>query len=160
MNQKGRVIAARIRQELDDLRPLIEKAQRGMRAAKLKSDDQDLYLDSVALNVHDFYCGMERILLHVAGTIDKVIPEGGQWHQELLQQMHTTVAGVRPSVLSSQAVDCLKEYLAFRHVVRNVYSFKFDAERITALVNKLPACYDLVARELSSFADWLESSGT
>lgn len=95
MTPKGRVIAARIRQELDDLRPLLEKVQRGVRAAKLKSEDHDLYLDAVALNIHDFYSGMERILLNGAGAIDGVIPEGSQWHQELLQQMHTSVAGMR-----------------------------------------------------------------
>lgn len=103
MNEKSRVVASRIRQELQDIRLIIGKCQRGMRAAKLTSQDQDLYLDSVALNLHDFYAGIERILRHIAGTIDKVVPAGNQWHQELLLQMHTGVRGLRPSVLSDQA---------------------------------------------------------
>lgn len=159
MNEKARVIAALIRRELQDLNPLIEKAQRGLRAAR-SSSDQDLYLDSVALNLHDFYTGIERILLHIAGTIDNVVPTGAQWHQELLQQMHIDVPGLRTSVLSDQAFECLKEYLAFRHVVRNVYTFKFDPERIAILVAKLPSCHDQLRKELDGFAARLESTNS
>lgn len=46
-----------------------------------------LYLDAVALNLHNFYNGIERILEIIATVIDKKIPEGDKWHQNLLQQM-------------------------------------------------------------------------
>jgi hypothetical protein len=157
VNEKTRTVAARIRQELQDLRHIIEKSRRGMKAARLASNDQDLFLDSVALNLHDFYSGVERTLQHIAAAIDNNVPGGSQWHQDLLLQMHTEVAGVRPPVLSDPAIECLKEYLAFRHVVRNVYTFTFDAERVAVLVDRLDVCYDLLAKDLNSFAEYLES---
>lgn len=56
-----------------------------------------------------------------------------------------------------EAIDCLKEYLAFRHVVRNVYTFKFDPDRIERLVEKLPPCFEMLKNQLQEFADKLDS---
>ena len=44
---------------------------------------------------------------------------------------------LRPPVLSSDFIELLDEYLRFRHVVRNVYTFSFDPERIGRLVKEL-----------------------
>jgi uncharacterized protein YutE (UPF0331/DUF86 family) len=142
-----------------ELSAVVEKCHRAMRTARVATEDQDLYLDSAALNLHDFYSGIERIFVHIASTIDRVVPTGNHWHQELLHQMRTDASGVRPAVLSGQAVECLKEYLGFRHVVRNVYTFKFDAERVAVLVDRLHACFERVDKELKVFADRLDAIG-
>lgn len=157
MSERFRLVAARVRQEIQDLYPVVDKCQRAMRIAKLATRDQDLYLDSAALNLHDFYSGVERILLHIAGAIDRVVPTGNHWHQELLLQMRTDAKGLRPAALSEESLECLKEYLAFRHVVRNVYTFKFDLDRIDRLVDKLPACFELLTKQLNAFAEQLEA---
>ena len=47
-------LAARIDQELDDLERVVARAERGIEAARQRPEDQDLYIDSVALNMHDF----------------------------------------------------------------------------------------------------------
>ena len=52
-------LVERIRSELVDLNRLVERAKEGLRRAQ-RSDD-DLYLDSVALNLHGFYAGLERL---------------------------------------------------------------------------------------------------
>ena len=68
---------------------------------------------------------------------------------------------VRPPVLTREAVQRLDEYLRFRHVVRNVYTFSFDPERIGRLVKELESVFEKVRQELFAFADFLEKvSGT
>jgi len=157
MKERYRLAAARIRQEMQDLHPIVEKCLRVMRTAKHVSQDQEIYLDSAALNLHDFYSGIERILLHIASLIDRTVPSGNRWHQELLNQVSINIKDLRPAVLTEEVNDCLKEYLAFRHVVRNVYTFKFDPDRIERLVEKLPGCFEMLKEQLQEFADKLES---
>ncbi|MEX1352793.1 MAG: hypothetical protein AB1Z31_34290 [Desulfobacterales bacterium] len=74
MNKKGAVLAGRIQAELRELKVLVERIELGMQKAKTQSDD--IYLDSVALNLHGFYSGVERLFKKIAGTIDATLPEG------------------------------------------------------------------------------------
>ena len=97
-----------------------------------------LYLDAVALNLHNFYNGIERILEIIATVIDKKIPEGDKWHQNLLQQMTKEISGIRPAVISINSYEYLNEYRRFRHLVRNIYAFELDADRLKVLIEKLP----------------------
>ncbi len=83
-------------------------------------DDEDLYLDAVALNLHNFYTGLERVLYHIAATLDEAVPESRDWHQELLKQMAEERPQIRPAVISEETRELLDEYLRFRHVVRNI----------------------------------------
>ncbi len=108
-----------------------------MAAARKRPEDQDFYLDSVALNLHDFYAGLERIFRYIASHVEQSVPTDGEWHRELLRQMNVEVPSVRPAVLSVESVQALDEYLRFQHVVRNVYTFNFDPERIERLVGQI-----------------------
>lgn len=153
------VVAARIRQELEDLAGVVERAGRAMSGAQERGEDQDLYLDSAALNLHDFYTGLERIFRQIAGVVDKSVPEGPEWHRDLLKQLGTDLPQVRPKVLSSGTIKALDEYLRFRHVVRNIYAFELEPERMKNLVGGLDRCFDHVKKELTAFAVFLENVG-
>lgn len=63
---------------------------------------------------------------------------------------------MRPAVLSKRTCDALDEYLRFRHVVRNIYAFEFDPERLGQLVQGLDAVFERVRRELEAFGGFLE----
>ena len=52
---------------------MVERIEQGMEKAKTQNDD--FYLDSVALNLHGFYSGVERLFEKIAGTIDGFVPE-------------------------------------------------------------------------------------
>jgi len=147
-------LAERIRSELVDLNRLVERAQEGLRRAQ-RSDD-DLYLDSVALNLHGFYAGLERLFKLTAAIVDGAMPQGANWHQILLQQMAAEVPGVRPAVISEEPRDSLDEYRGFRHVVRHVYTFSFDPVKVQKLVEQAPAVFAQLRVELLAFADFLE----
>jgi hypothetical protein len=147
-------LAARIRSECQDLDRVVERAQEGWRRAERSTDD--LYLDGVALNLHGFYAGLERMFELVATTIDGQVPTGEHWHQLLLEQMTFEVDGVRPAVISDETRQALGEYRGFRHIVRNVYTFKFDPAKVQRLVEGVSAVSTQVQTELLAFASFVE----
>lgn len=154
------VLAGRIRKELDDLERLVARANRAMNTARKNPQDTDLYVDSAALNLHDVYSGFERIFRQIAATVDGNMPTGSEWHRELLEQMGLDLPKVRPPVLTADSIQRLDPYLRFRHVVRNVYTFSFDPERIGKLVKELEMVFDQIRQELLAFAAFLEKVGT
>ncbi len=151
------VLAERIRKELDDLDRLVARANRAVSTAKKNPQDADLFLDSASLNLHDVYSGFERVFRQIAATVDGSVPTNAEWHRELLEQMALDLPKIRPPVLTREAIQRLDEYLRFRHVVRNVYTFSFDPERIGRLVKELEIVFEQVKQELSAFADFLET---
>jgi hypothetical protein len=147
-------LAKRLRTELDDLEQVVSRCERALRQSKLTSDD--LYFDSMALNVQGFYSGLERLFHLIASTIDGKVPRGEEWHKELLQQMRSQVSGLRPAVLSESTVKMLDEYRRIRHVVRVIYTHQLEHERLEELTNNLRPTHTAVRRELLAFADFLE----
>lgn len=155
MNKAGAMLSARILAELKELSTLVERIQEGWERSKLKSDDY--YLDGVALNLHGFYSGLERIFEKTASLIDGNVPSGANWHQELLNQMSIEIPGVRPAVISSELKDLLEDYRGFRHVVRNVYTYHLNPEKMEPLVAKLRKVFEQSDAELTAFARFLQS---
>ena len=147
-------LAGRIREELAELDRVAERAGTTMRKAKASGDDA--YWDAVALNLHGFYTGIERILESIAREVDGSVPRGPQSHRDLLMQMAAELPGRRPAVLSRACRECLEEYRAFRHLVRSVYAFSLRPQRLEELVQALPGCLDELKRDLAAFAVFLQ----
>ena len=147
-------LADRIRRECQHLAEVVDRAQKAWNRAQSLGDD--LYLDSVALNLHSFYAGLERLFEIAATTVDGEVPGGENWHQRLLEQMATEIAGVRPAVISNESRQMLDEYRGFRHVVRNVYAFRFDPVKVRPLVENSAHVYSHTRAELLAFADFVE----
>ncbi len=156
MIERYLVVAGRIRQELEELERVVARAERAIATARKRPEEQDLYLDAAALNLHDFYTGLERIFRHIAGLVDRSVPDGPEWHRELLKQLGTDLPTVRPKVISPGTAKALDEYLRFRHVVRNIYAFELDPERVETLIGRLRHCFEEVMAELTAFAGFLE----
>ncbi len=155
MTESYLAVAGRIRREVEQIEDVVDRAQ-AIWADVDPNRPADHRIDAVALNLHGFYAGLERVFKIVAERIDRTVPEGGSWHQELLEQMNTELNGVRPSVLSDDARKKLDRYRGFRHVVRNAHAFEFDPEQIDLLIKRLPNTADLVFRDLRAFADILD----
>lgn len=148
-------LANRILVQIPDLDRLSERALLSWSRAKESSDDEQLYLESVALNLHGFYSGLERIFELIAKHIDRTIPEGDMWHFELLQQMSKEIQEIRPAVISEGVVPSLDELRRFRHLVRNVYSFNLLPDKIELLVDDLSGLWSQVRAEVLAFAELL-----
>jgi hypothetical protein len=155
MKKGGSLLAARILSEFRELAVLVERAVQGLERAKKRNDDY--YLDGVALNLHGFYSGLERIFERIALAIDGSVPSGINWHRELLNQMAIEIPDVRPAVISSELEDNLEEYRGFRHVVRNVYSYRLNPEKIEGLVVRLKTVLEKAEIDIKGFANFLRS---
>jgi len=151
-------VAGRIRRELQELNQVVERVQhiwhQGISSAQRTGETY--YVDAVALNLHSFYAGIERLLEVIVDGIDQSKPSGANWHRDLLQQLTIEITGVRPAVLSLETRDRLDRYRGFRHVVRNVYTFNLDPQQIELLIQHLSVTMAAVTGELLAFADLLE----
>ena len=129
-------------------------AQEGWERARRSNDDY--YLDGVALNLHGFYSGLERIFSLIAETLDNSMPQGENWHLLLLEQMAREIPYVRPAVISQNVEKRLNEYRGFRHVVRNVYTYHFDPAKIGKLIKNAPDLFTQAKLEILAFAAFIE----
>jgi hypothetical protein len=98
MNADYNALSGRIVQTLLDLEQVVSRTEFLMN--KVQQSNDDGYLDGVALNLHSFYTGVERILEDIARTMEKSIPSGPTWHRDLLLQMSANMNSVRPAVIS------------------------------------------------------------
>ncbi|MCM1983013.1 nucleotidyltransferase domain-containing protein [Lyngbya confervoides] len=153
MNDQA-ILLGQIEQELEELKTLVQKTQSLLN--KLRATQDEDYIGTVALNLHSFYCGVERILKQIAQTIDRSVPDTADWHRQLLRQMAAPVRPVRPAVLRSETLAMLNDYCSFRHVVRNIYSFNLNLDRVDQLAAALPTCLTVLQADLEHFISTLE----
>ena len=106
-------------------------------------------------NVVNFYIGLENIFKRIAEEIDMMVPQGKDWHQDLLHQMAATHA-LRPPVISNETVETLIQLLKFRHLVRNIYGFESELEGIIENAQRVCGIYEILSTELKVFIEWLE----
>lgn len=156
MTEQIHHLANRIRSELKELERILLRVTKGWESAKRSSDD--LYVDSVALNLHGLYSGIEKLFELIAAKVDGKMPKGKNWHKLLLQQMTSEIHQVRPAVISENVNRLLDDYRGFRHIVRNVYTFMFDMSKMEKLVVEAPALFNQIKGELSAFAEFLDVS--
>ncbi|MGM0603994.1 MULTISPECIES: hypothetical protein [unclassified Halanaerobium] len=147
-------LISRIDDDLEELILLKNKIDRAWE--KYNMESEEFYLDSVALNLHGFYSGLEKIFLLIAREIDESVPEGGSWHQELLEQMAIKIKKIRPSIIDKNTKKILDEYRGFRHIVRNVYSYNYSAKKIKVLVEDLDENIDKIIGDIKRFLEFLE----
>lgn len=148
-------LAQRIRDEVLDLDRSVARASAAWERGKV-SADQDYYLDAVALNLHGFYSGVERLFELTARHIDEAVPTGESWHQDLINQMAQEMPNVRPAMISADVAAGLDEYRRFRHLVRNVYATNLVPGKMQGLLERLPPLWSRLRAELNAFAAFLE----
>lgn len=149
-------LAERIRGEMADLDRAVERALKSWNFARKHIGDQDAFIDSVALNLHGFYSGLERLFELIARNIDGNVPDASTWHRDLLHRMAEDIEGIRPAVISQENASALDEYRRFRHLVRNVYSINLLPEKLIGLMMALAPTWEKVRTELRAFSQFLD----
>lgn len=155
MIARYQVLARRIQLEIEELNRTQAAVQKHWQIALRTATDQDAYLNSVALNLHSLYSGLERVFELIALELDGGALGGEAWHAELLRQMSLDVPDVRPAVLDQDTADKLDEYRKFRHRVRNIYATNLDPDRMVHLVTGLTALWPQIRTELVAFTKFL-----
>jgi hypothetical protein len=155
MISRYQLLSQRIKSELHEIERLVLRAETALIRAKDNPPDQDYFLAAAALDMHGFYAGIEKLLELIAADVDRSQPTSSHWHRDLLAQMTLDLPEVRPPVLTSETQQALAEYLEFRHVVRNVYTFNLRPKRIAELVDDLRTTFELTRRDLQRFTEFL-----
>lgn len=155
MAGKGTVLASRILSEISALWVVVARVESAWKAAATNNDE--LYYDSVALNIHSFYSGLERVFEKISSAVDGSLPQGINWHQELLNQMALEIPNVRPAVISEKTREHLEPYRGFRHVVRNVYTYHIIPEKMKPLARSIRPVFKQVEKELTAFSRFIQS---
>ena len=147
-------LAEDVEHELAQLRRL--EGEIGYALAEMRNDPKHaaLYSESLALKLHNFYTGCERIFQAIAEEWNSGLPMGHDWHRRLLQRMGSAREG-RPAVISSETERSLDEYLRFRHVIRNLYGFELDSARLERLLAGYPTAWRMFESDVNRFVSWL-----
>ena len=151
-----RLLAERIRGEVEEIDRVVQRALTAWSRVS-QYPEEDMYLDVVALNLHSFYSGIERLFELIARHVDRNLPKSPTWHRDLLRQMALDIADVRPAVIDQKDVASLDEFRRFRHLVRNVYTTNLVPEKMRGLMATLPELWLHLRSELLAFADFLEA---
>lgn len=73
--------------------------------------------------------------------------------------MSREAPGLRPAVLSLESARKLDEFLAFRHKVRNLYTFNFEPMMLHELLKRLPKAWGSTKADMAAFCNLLQKAG-
>ena len=111
---------------------------------------------ATASMLHSFYNGLENIWLAVAKRFDRSLPDGEEWHRQLLRQMAEGTV-MRPRVISPELAHRLDMYLRFRHFFRHSYVFDLKWSALQDKVVPLREVWAQTKSELNEFVHGLGS---
>lgn len=119
----------------------------GVRNNSVSSELDEVESRAAALAIANIYNGMEKILLRVMKMAGKPRLSGKNWHVELLD------GACRSGVLSEATKDEMKKLMAFRHFVRNAYSFEIKAEIVFQAMNEIEVLFSQFKFEIQQRMD-------
>lgn len=135
----------RIEKLFRDYKPLLKKIE--------TFEPDFIEIGSLAMLLHSFYNGLENIFSRIARKIDGKIPDGKDWHKELLELMAKQTEKRENIVLSDAMCEELKEYLGFRHFSRHAYAFDLDWFLMKDLVLRAEDVKNRALGEIKSFLE-------
>lgn len=124
---------------------------------QIKSDNSILIRRSIGSILHDFYNCCERIFKRIAIDINSGYEDTHKWHKQLLFRMTIPIKDIRPAIISEELAAELDEYLAFRHVFRNIYGFELKGERIDYLAKKFSRIVEMFIKEINVFLSFIDN---
>ncbi len=131
-----------------------DRAAFGMRLDELSRLDplsaEPAISAQIAVCLHHAYGAVEAALTRVARLLEGSVPQGSDWHQQLLHTMTLDIPSVRPAILDPETAELLRKLLGFRHFFRHAYAVSWDAEQLArlqgvALATRIPLSRDLDA---------------
>lgn len=150
MKEILREIVAWIEKELQNLEELTVELE------KIKPETEIIFKRSKGSILHDFYNCCERIFKKIALELNGRYEDSEKWHKSLLYKMTIPIEGVRPRVITDELAAMLDEFLAFRHVFRNIYGFELKGERIDYLAEKFDGVVEKFNGEIGDFLVFLK----
>ncbi|MFN6235925.1 hypothetical protein [Microcystis sp.] len=155
-------IQDRINQELNKIIQALQQLEIFLRELSNQSDVmyQNALINSIALNFHGVYTGIERIFEAIAKKIAQRFPTGDKWHRDLLEQMSVDIPKVRKAVITEETRLILDELRRFRHLVRSAYSCQLDEEKVLIIAHQIVNSYQTIINEIQLFCHNLSKGKT
>ncbi|MBC7342481.1 MAG: hypothetical protein H5U02_08540 [Clostridia bacterium] len=100
------------------------------RVEKRKGAESAVELESLGYQLHNLYCAFEDLFKIVAEAFENHIEDASRYHTQLLWKMSLEIEGVRPALLSEEAVRMLDNLRSFRHFFRHAYSYELDRRKL------------------------------
>lgn len=137
--------------EISQIEKLISESQPLRDLCKLKTLDF-IELSAAAMVLHSFYNGIENIILMILKNYNEKIPNGYNWHMELLE-MAFTKNGDRDIIFNNEIKYQLEEYRKFRHLVRHIYNYKLDWLIMEDIMNNIQAIWGKIKEDINRFIE-------
>jgi len=156
------LIQDRINQEIKKILQALQQLEIFLRELSNQSDVmyQNALINSIALNLHGVYTGIERIFEVIAKKIDQRFPTGDKWHRDLLEQMSVDIPKVRKGVITEETRLILDELRRFRYLVRSAYSCQLDEEKVLIIAHKIVNSYQTIIYDIQLFCNILSKRKT
>ncbi|MYG00257.1 hypothetical protein F4212_14155 [Candidatus Poribacteria bacterium] len=152
----------RLIQRISDEQTKIARTVRGIENAlqdiDVIAENHRKYIEkTIASDLVEIYCGIERIFERIAREVDKHIPSGSKWHSDLLMQM-AEHREKRPPVISQRTTRRLKRLLKFRHRMNHIYRYELIYEKAEKHAKRVSKLFDNVTEELETFIAYLSET--
>lgn len=145
----------RISDEKQKIRTTVDRIGRALeKIDTLPVDAREFVERSLAADLAEVYTGLEKIFEQIARNIDKHIPSGNRWHNDLLTQMSKR-RPERPPVVTEKSYRRLRRFLRFRHKVRNIYGDELMYAEAEKQAKEVIEFYTVISEELNTFVIYL-----
>lgn len=111
----------------------------------------------VAWSLHHSYCALESIFERVARVLEGGVPDGPDWHRDLLDGALREIPAVRPALLPVALAASLHDLRGFRHVVRHAYDVDLVPGQLAVVRTNALTARPQVDAGLTAFDRWLEA---
>jgi hypothetical protein len=149
-------LIAELQSEIISIEKLAANLMETWETLPAETREKKIHESAIALNLHNFYTGVEKVFERIADDLNGGVPGGRERHKRLLHSMTLELPDLRPPVISGATEIAMYEFLAFRHIVRNIYAFEIDSERLALLMKRFPNALMCFKRDVESFIDFLQ----
>jgi len=107
-------------------------------------------MSACALTLQSFYHGIEKMLIFIFQHYDGQLPKGDKWHNDLLDNAFASDKNRKTVFFNVSKIE-LKEYLKFRHFIRNAYAFQLEWDKMKDLTTDIHDLWETVKGDIHTF---------
>ena len=110
----------------------------------------------MALALDHAYQAFETLLVRLEEALGLPRRAGANWYSQLLDDAQLDLAGVRPPLLTPEAMRSWRELLKFRHFLRHAYRVDLDPAAVAENRRHLESAVDATVASISALLLALE----
>ena len=129
---------------------VIARYREGLKGAPEPPD-----LSVIAVELHRYFTAAETLFERIAREVDGALPQGLEWHRELVDQMAADLPPVRGAVIDESQRLWLHQLRAFRHFFRHAYAVTLDPRHLGEHADAVLERHREFAGALDAFFDFV-----